>query len=201
MTAWCTIPTLRVLVIISGVSIMPRSSTQVVPVISPSPLSENHAANTGAGSSLPRGQIAVTPVRTGPSPTTSGPLPRMMVACPTVTPDTSVMAFNGPGVPSNGTPRSRALGLSASWAAACPAIATSATVATIKVMCLMGSPPVCSRPAHRVHPRARWGWRPSTPAEPVVPRPRSRPGSRQQTSQSAEPLWCGQVTSFRASSG
>ena len=36
MTAWCTIPTLRVLVTIRGMSITPQSSTQVVPVHSPS---------------------------------------------------------------------------------------------------------------------------------------------------------------------
>ena len=35
MTVWCTIPTLRVLVTVWGVSIMPRSSTQVVAVHSP----------------------------------------------------------------------------------------------------------------------------------------------------------------------
>ncbi len=35
------------------------------------------------------------------------------VTWPTVTPATSVMAFNGPGVPSNGTPRSRARGSAA----------------------------------------------------------------------------------------
>src|SRR5262245_27600768 len=35
----------------------------------------------------------------------------MIVDCPTVTPRTSVIAFSGPGVPSNGTPRSRARGL------------------------------------------------------------------------------------------
>ncbi len=34
----------------------------------------------------------------------------MIVECPTVTPATSVMALAAPGVPSNGTPRSRARG-------------------------------------------------------------------------------------------
>src|ERR1700736_3999659 len=52
--------------------------------------------------------IAVTPVRTGPLPTTSLPSPRMIVVYPPSTPATSVIAFNGPVVPSNGTPRSRA---------------------------------------------------------------------------------------------
>src|SRR5258708_3079596 len=37
--------------------------------------------------------------------------PSMRVVCPTSMPATSVIAFNGPGVPSNGTPRSRARGL------------------------------------------------------------------------------------------
>src|SRR5262245_43283430 len=35
----------------------------------------------------------------------------MRVVCPTSTPFTSVIAFNGPGFPSNGIPRSRARGL------------------------------------------------------------------------------------------
>ena len=56
--------------------------------------------------SRPRGRIAVTPVRTlRPSARSS-----ISVTWPTVTPATSVMAFRGPGVPSNGTPRSRARG-------------------------------------------------------------------------------------------
>ena len=91
----------------------------MVPVISPLPLSENQAANTGCFASFPRGSTAVTPVRTGPFPTTSVPLPEMSVVWPTVTLPTSVMALLGPGVPSNGTPRSRARGLD--WA--CSAVA------------------------------------------------------------------------------
>ncbi len=46
MTASCTMPTLWVLVIITGPPRNPDSSTQVVPVISPLPLSVNHAAGT-----------------------------------------------------------------------------------------------------------------------------------------------------------
>ncbi len=54
----------------------------------------------------PRGRMAVTPVRTlRPSARSS-----ISVTCPTVTPATSVIAFSGPGVPSKGTPRSRARG-------------------------------------------------------------------------------------------
>ena len=37
----------------------------------------------------------------------------MSVTWPTVTPATSVIAFSGPGVPSNGMPRSRARGSAA----------------------------------------------------------------------------------------
>src|SRR6185503_4574760 len=105
MTASRTMPTLCVLVIITGPARNPDSSSQVVPVISPLPLSVNQPPNTGSPFVAPRGNTAVTPVRTGPWPTTSFPCPEMIVACPTVTPETSVMALIGPGVPSNGTPR------------------------------------------------------------------------------------------------
>ena len=44
-------------------------------------------------------------------PCLSGPSPRTIVVTPTSTPRTSVMALSGPGVPSNGMPRSRARGL------------------------------------------------------------------------------------------
>src|ERR1700748_1147872 len=112
MTASRTTPTLCVLVIITGPSRNPDSSTQVVPVISPLPFCENHPATTGLFiESFPRGTIAVTPVRIGPWPTTSFPSPEIRVVNPTVTPETSVIAFKGPGVPSNGTPKSRARGL------------------------------------------------------------------------------------------
>src|SRR4051812_49321667 len=57
---------------------------------------------------LPRGKIAVTPVRTGPWPTTSLPAPAISVRCPTSTPATSVIASSGPGVPVNGMPSARA---------------------------------------------------------------------------------------------
>src|SRR5208282_915305 len=111
-------PTLWVLVIITGPSRKPDSSTQVVPVISPFPLSEYHPAKTGSSIFLPRGRTAVTPVRTGPLPTTSFPSPEISVVWPTVTPATSVMALSGPGVPSKGTPRSRARGFAAGATAA-----------------------------------------------------------------------------------
>src|SRR5438046_8369379 len=52
--------------------------------------------------------ITVTPVRTGPLPTSSLPSPLISVVYPTSTPATSVIALNFPGVPSNGIPRSRA---------------------------------------------------------------------------------------------
>src|SRR3984893_2659347 len=121
ITASRTTPTLWVLVIITGPSRKPDSSTQVVPVISPLPFCANQPAKTGfIMESLPRGRMAVTPVRTGPLPMTSLPSPEMSVVWPTRTPETSVMALEGPGVPSQGTPRSRARGLAAdlSWACA-----------------------------------------------------------------------------------
>ena len=49
----------------------------MVPVISPFPFSVNQAANTGSELFLPRGCTTVTPVRTGPVPTTSLPLPEI----------------------------------------------------------------------------------------------------------------------------
>src|ERR1700689_920161 len=111
MTASRTTPTLCVLVIITGPSRNPDSSTQVVPVISPLPFCANQPAKTGLfKESAPRGNTAVTPVRIGPLPTCNLPEPEISVVWPTVTPATSVMALSGPGVPSKGTPRSRARG-------------------------------------------------------------------------------------------
>ena len=80
MTASRTTPTLCVLVIMTGPSRKPDSSIQVVPVISPLPLSENQPANTGSVDVVPRGKMAVTPVRTGPVPTSSLPSPEISVA-------------------------------------------------------------------------------------------------------------------------
>src|SRR5438874_1243766 len=109
MTASRTTPTLWVLVIITGPSRKPDSSTQVVPVISPLPFCEYQPANEKrCMEASPRGSTAVTPVRTGPLPTVSLPLPEIRVVWPTSTPSMSVIAFSGPGAPSKGTPRSRA---------------------------------------------------------------------------------------------
>jgi hypothetical protein len=110
MTASRTTPTLCVLVMRIGVPNAPDSSSHVVPVISPLPFRVCHAAKTRPRKLLPCGSTAVTPVRTGPRPATSLPSPLVSVTKPTSTPFTSVMAFRGPGVPSNGTPRSRARG-------------------------------------------------------------------------------------------
>src|SRR6184192_3487898 len=107
ITASRTTPTECVFVIITGPHRNPDSSTQVVPVISPLPFIVNQPANTGSSESLPRGKIAVTPVRTGPFPTTSLPFPSTSVRWPTSMPPTSVMASRGPGVPSNGMPKAR----------------------------------------------------------------------------------------------
>src|SRR5438270_117821 len=111
ITASRTTPTLCVFVIITGPSKKPESSTQWVPVISPLPFRLNQPANTASRESLPRGSTAVTPVLTGPTPTFNAPSPEIKVVYPTSTPLTSVSAFSGPGVPSNGTPKSRARGL------------------------------------------------------------------------------------------
>ena len=74
-------PTACVFVIVTGSESAPASSIQTVPVISPLPLSEKKPAAQGVpGSARPRGWIAVTPVRTGPRPTTSGPSPEISVA-------------------------------------------------------------------------------------------------------------------------
>jgi hypothetical protein len=108
ITASRTTPTLCVLVIITGPSRKPESFTQVVPVISPLPFKLNQPAKTASVEFLPRGRMAVTPVRTGPTPTLRAPLPEISVVSPTSTPFTSVMAFHVPGAPSKGTPRSRA---------------------------------------------------------------------------------------------
>src|SRR5262249_9752228 len=120
-------------VIITGPSRKPDSSTQVVPVISPLPFSDHQPANTGVFiDSLPRGRTAVTPVRTGPLPTCSLPSPEISVVCPTVTPETSVIALSGPGVQSKGTPRSRARGLAAVFSCADPERMTARPPRTIR---------------------------------------------------------------------
>ena len=108
ITASRTTPTLSVLVSVTGPARNPDSRSQWVPVISPLPFSVANAAKTGSLDSLPRGKMAVTPVRTGPLPRTRRPLPEISVAWPTLTPGTSVMALAGPGVPGKGRPSSRA---------------------------------------------------------------------------------------------
>src|ERR1700723_2955777 len=105
MYASRTTPTECVLVMSTGPSRKPDSSIQVVPVISPFPFCEYQPANEESTDCLPRGQIAVTPVRTGPCPTISLPCPEMSVLLPTSTPGTSVIAFHLAGVPEKGTPR------------------------------------------------------------------------------------------------
>jgi len=69
----------------------PDSSSHVAPVISPLPLSENHPPNAGSSDCLPRGQMAVTPVRTE--------APSISVVCPISNPAMSLMALSRPGVP------------------------------------------------------------------------------------------------------
>src|SRR5260370_8634113 len=89
----------------------PESSHQCAPVISPFPFRLNQPGKTASLDSFPRGRIAVTPVRTGPPPTFNPLSPEMSVVYPTSTPLMSVIAFSGPGMPSNCTPRSRPRGL------------------------------------------------------------------------------------------
>ena len=60
-------------------------------------------------------------------PTFSLPSPEMSVVKPTSTPATSVIALSGPGVPSNGTPRSRARGF-------CCAVRSTATRAAATIV-------------------------------------------------------------------
>ena len=94
------IPTACVFVIAIGPAAVPDSSIQETPVISPLPFCEWKPAAYGSpGSERPRGWIAVTPVRTSS--------PEINVTKPTSTPGTSVIAFHGPGSPSNGIPSAR----------------------------------------------------------------------------------------------
>ena len=59
---------------------MPVSASQCEAVSSPLPLKEwNPAAHPVPQPSRPRARIAVTPVRTGPSPTRIGPEPSISV--------------------------------------------------------------------------------------------------------------------------
>src|SRR5579863_2525173 len=82
----------------------PASRTQWQPVNSPLPFKAKVPAQTGCiRCSGARGKMAVTPVRMV-LPASSA----IRVEYPTRTPGTSVMAFQGPGVPGIGSPSSRA---------------------------------------------------------------------------------------------
>src|SRR5262245_15655969 len=91
----------------------PDSRIHSRPVSSPLPFRVAVPANSGSAQTSPSwGITTVTPVRTGPWPTTSGPSPEIRVVCPTRIPATSVMALRGPGAPSPiPMPRSRARGV------------------------------------------------------------------------------------------
>src|ERR1041385_6364050 len=157
MIASRTTPTLWVLVIATGPSRSPLSSTQVVPVISPLPLRVNQAAKTGSAFSLPRGWITVTPGRTGPFPPTSFPLPRISVVWPTSTPATSVMASSGPAVPPIGSLRSRSRGF---WA--CNASGKARAITNARRRGILSSPDREAgvyRPGERMTPAAPGGRR------------------------------------------
>ena len=106
----------------TGSENVPDSSIHETPVISPLPFWEKKPAATGSAAPAgPRGRMAVTPVRTES--------PRMMVAYPTCTPGTSVMAFQWPGVPPNGMPRDLARGLPKGVAACGPVRFSGSTMA------------------------------------------------------------------------
>ena len=168
ITASRTTPTLCVLVSTTGPSSWPDSVIHVVPVISPLPLSANQPPNTHVSNVVrPRGRIAVTPVRTlWPSGRSS-----INVTWPTVTPATSVIALRAPGVPSKGTPRSRARGSAATADRDAHRPSTSTTVERITPLpsdrCLSGTASTTPGSASCGHggsweQRAR-GFRPDTP--------------------------------------
>ena len=76
MSASATRGTFKVLVSRIGVSITPSSSTCGRPIVFPNPLPTKLAAGTFWSKGLPSpGQIAVTPVRAGPTPGTRAPSP------------------------------------------------------------------------------------------------------------------------------
>ena len=80
MVASRAMPQAWVLVIVTGRVMAPTSAIMWVPVISPLPFWLWKPANTGSRQRLGgRGRMAVTPVRTGPRPGTSGPSPAMRV--------------------------------------------------------------------------------------------------------------------------
>ncbi len=89
-------PTLCVFVIATGVVSVPDSRTHSSPVISPLPFSRWQPAKTGCAPISGWEITTVTPVRTGPCPTTNGPSPAITVVVPTDTPSISVMALSGP---------------------------------------------------------------------------------------------------------
>ena len=174
-----TTPTLKVLVMSTGVSSTPDSSTQCVPVMSPLPFPMANAANAPWRPFLPRGWIAVTPVRIGPLPTLRAPSPEISVTVPTSTPATSVMALLAPGVPSNGTPRSRARGLDcAAESAASPQAAVTRSERTMRcaTWCLLrtgrlagstgvGKRPLTSRTARSLRDSLTTRLMPTAPAQ------------------------------------
>ena len=88
------VPTESVFVRKIGVSIRPHSFICVRPETSPAPLRMKVDPTTRSRKTFPRlGRIAVTPVRTGPFPARSLPVPDTRVVCPTRTPGTSVIAL------------------------------------------------------------------------------------------------------------
>jgi hypothetical protein len=107
ISASTAVPTLRVLVRMMGVSMLPSSRTWEYPASFPNPLKTWIAAGAFCRKILPPwGRTAVTPVRTES--------PLIIVTWPTRTPATSVMAFKGPvGITPVVSPNSRGLGRAA----------------------------------------------------------------------------------------
>ena len=116
-----TTPTLWVFVMPMTPPSIPDSRTHSSPVSSPLPLRRWQPAKTGSvQTSSECGTTTVTPVRTGPWPTTRGPSPGMSVVWPTATPGTSVMASCSPA-PSSPMRRPSSLArMCASWSGTRP---------------------------------------------------------------------------------
>src|SRR5580658_6502886 len=129
----------------SGAASSPCSAIHAHPVISPLPLNEWMPANTASvHTSGPRGQIAVTPLRTIDG------LSRINVVKPTRTPGTSVIAFQVPlgSVPvANPRSRSRARGMAYTLNGHVQLRRRS-----VESICL-GSQGVCGRQVSAVDPR------------------------------------------------
>src|ERR1700761_6226718 len=148
MTPACAMPTAFGFVMTTGPCIVPDSSIQETPVISPLPFRLKYPADKGSpGLCLPLGWMAVTPVLTLS--------PSIRVWQPTSTPGTSVIALCLPGVPWYFRPTARARGLPVG-VVRCGAYLLLAVLTGISVTLRQGFglPSVCLRSAGAgVNPR------------------------------------------------